>query len=131
MISAVPSGAPQSFTAESTGVTTISLSWQLPLPEDRNGVIIGYTVSLSSVSSAETRRLTTTDTNLTVTSLSPYTTYECIVAAFTNIGEGPPSSIILVQTEETSRFLLSGSLILIFFFFFTQILLALLPIPAE
>lgn len=107
MISAVPSGAPQSFTAVSTGVTTISVAWQLPLPEDRNGIIIGYTVTLSSVSSAETRRLTTTDTNLTVTSLSPYTTYECIVAAFTSVGEGPPSSIILVQTEETSRFFLS------------------------
>ena len=104
MISAVPSGAPQSFTAISTGITTISLAWQLPLPEERNGIITGYTVSLSSVSSAETRRLTTTATNLTVTSLTPYTTYECIIAAFTSIGEGPPSSIILVQTAETSKF---------------------------
>ena len=104
MISAVPSGAPLAFTGVSTGITTISLAWQLPLPENRNGIIIGYVVSLSSVSSAETRRLTTTDTNLTVTSLTPYTTYECIVAAYTSIGDGPPSSIVLVQTEETSRF---------------------------
>jgi hypothetical protein len=57
------------------------------------------------VSSTETRSLTTTDTSLTVTSLTPYTTYECIIAAFTSIGQGPPSSIILVQTEQTSRFL--------------------------
>ena len=98
----VPSGAPQSFTALSTGVTTISLAWQLPLLADRNGIITGYTVTLSSVSSTETRQITTTYTNLTVTSLSPYTTYECIVAAYTTVGEGPPSNIILVQTQETS-----------------------------
>ena len=99
----VPSGAPQSFTAVSTGVTSISLSWQLPLLADRNGVIVGYRVSLSSVSSAETRTISTMDTNITVSSLSPYTTYECIVAAYTVVGDGPPSSIIIVQTQETSK----------------------------
>lgn len=86
----------------------ISLAWQPPLQETRNGIITGYTVSLSSVSSTETRRITTTNTNLTVTSLRPYTTYECIVAAFTSIGEGPPTNIILVQTEETGMFGMSN-----------------------
>ena len=121
MILVVPSGAPESFTAVSTGVTTVSLAWQLPRPEHRNGIIIGYTVSLSSVSSAETRRVTTTDTNLTVTSLSPYTIYECVVAAYTSIGDGPPSSIILVRTDETSRFFFScsGILILSYALFFS------------
>lgn len=88
----------------STGVTTISLAWQPPLPEDRNGIITGYTVRLSSVSSVERRTITTTLVNLTVTSLTPYTTYECIIAAHTSVGAGPPSSIIYVQTEETSTF---------------------------
>ena len=62
------------------------------------------------MSSAETIRLSTVDTNLTVTSLSPYTTYECIISAYTSVGEGPPSAIILVQTEETSRFFLTCSI---------------------
>ena len=88
----------------STGVTTISLAWQLPLQEDRNGIIIGYTVTLSAVSGTDTRTISTTYTNLTVTSLSPYSTYECIVAAYTSIGQGPPSNIVLVQTQETSMF---------------------------
>lgn len=83
-------------------MTSISLVWQLPLLEDRNGIITGYAVTISLVSGTEIRRISTQYTNLTVTLLSPYSTYECIVAAYTSVGEGPPSNILLIQTQETS-----------------------------
>ena len=110
LLCTVPSGAPQTLTVVGTGVTTISLSWQQPAPETRNGLILGYSVRISSVSSAETREITTVNTNLTVTSLAPYTLYECVVAAYTSVGAGPPSDIILAQTEPTSKILYSNNL---------------------
>ena len=91
-------------TVVETGVTNISLNWQLPLPEDRNGVILGFVVRLFSISRRETIELTTAVTNITVGSLTPYTLYECVVAAYTTVGTGPPSTIILARTGETSKF---------------------------
>ena len=99
----VPSGAPQMLTVVATGVTNISLSWQQPSQEEINGVILGYSVRISRVSSTETREITTVYTNLTVTSLTPYTLYECLVSAYTAIGTGPSSAIILARTESTSK----------------------------
>ena len=91
------------LTIITTGVTNISLAWRQLPPEDRNGVIRGFIVRLSSVPSGESREITTVYTNITVTSLTPYTVYECVIAAFTAIGSGPPSSIVLARTEPTSK----------------------------
>ena len=100
----VPSGAPQMLTITETEVTNISLTWQFPPPDERNGVVLGFIVRLSSVSlRTETREITTVYTNITVTSLTPYTVYECVVSAYTSVGTGPPSSIILARTEPTSK----------------------------
>ena len=90
-----------------TEVTNISLAWQQPLPEDRNGDILGFIVRISSVSARrETREINTVYTNITISSLTPYTLYECVVAAYTTVGTGPSSSIILARTEPTSMSLL-------------------------
>ena len=91
------------LTVVETGVTIISLSWQPPTPEDRNGVILGYIVRLFSISNGESRELTTPFTNITVESLVPYTLFECVIAAYTTVGTGPASSVILARTEETSK----------------------------
>ena len=103
MFCTVPSGAPQMLMVTGTGVTNISLMWQQPLLTDRNGIILGFVVQLSSVSGRDTRELTTAYTNITVASLTPYTLYECVVAAYTSVGTGPPSSIIFARTEPTSK----------------------------
>lgn len=100
-----PSGSPQMLTVVETGVINITLSWQNPLQEDRNGVILGFVVKLSSVSTRESRELTTVYTSITVVSLTPYTLYECVVAAYTSVGTGPFSSIILARTEPSSNYL--------------------------
>ena len=91
------------LTIVETGVTNISLAWQQPLLEDRNGVIRGFIARLSSVPNRETIETPTVYTNITITSLTPYTVYECTVAAYTTVGSGPPSSIILARTEPTSK----------------------------
>ena len=93
------------LTVTGAGVTNVSLSWQQPLPEDRNGIILGFVVRLSNVSGSDTRELTTAYTNITVAPLTPYTLYECVVAAYTSVGTGPSSSIIFARTEPTSKFI--------------------------
>ena len=104
LLLSVPSGAPQTLKIVETGVTNISLTWQHPLSEDRNGVIRGFIVRLSSIPNRETREISSVHTNITVTSLTPYTIYECTVAAYTTVGSGPPSGIILARTEPTSKY---------------------------
>ena len=91
------------LTVTEIGITNISLTWQQPLPGDRNGIILGFVVRLSTVSDRDTRELTTAYTNITVAPLTPYTLYECVVAAYTSIGTGPSSSIIFARTEPTSK----------------------------
>ena len=92
-------------TVVETEVTNISLVWQPPLLEHRNGIIQGFVVRISSISgAADTRQITTAYTNITVTSLTPYTVYECVVSAYTAVGTGPSSNIILARTQPTSNF---------------------------
>ena len=91
------------LTVAGTGVTNISLTWQQPLPGDRNGIILGFVVQLLSVSNRDTRELTTAYTNTTAAPLTPYTLYECVVAAYTSVGTGPSSGIIFARTEPTSK----------------------------
>ncbi len=99
----VPSGAPQMLTVAGTGVTNVSLMWQQPLLTERNGIILGFVVRLSRVSGRDTRELTTVSTNITIAPLTPYTLYECVVAAYTSVGTGPSSSIVFARTEPTSK----------------------------
>ena len=50
------------------------------------------------------RQFVTTSTRLTVSSLRPYTTYQCTVAAFT-VAQGPLSAIIVVQTYQDGTYM--------------------------
>ena len=99
----VPSGAPLDFIVTATEFDSISLAWEPVTPEERNGLILGYTVTLTSLSNSDTKEVDTAYTNTTVPLLAPYTMYECIVSAYTSVGTGPPSGILLVQTRETSN----------------------------
>lgn len=98
-----PSGAPLDFRVTGTEVDSVSLAWEPVIPEERNGLILGYTVILTSLSGSESREIDTEFTNVLVPLLAPYTVYECTVSAYTSVGTGPPSGILLVQTRETSN----------------------------
>ena len=45
-------------------------------------------------------QLTSTTTSLTVSTLQPFTTYFCIIAASTSVGMGPFSTVVTLQTPE-------------------------------
>lgn len=98
----VPSGPPTSVAVTSTTPTSITLSISQPNPDERNGIITGYTVTISEGTSNTTRFLSFRVGELvTVPSLRPYTTYQYTVTASTIRGRGPSTPSADVTTNET------------------------------
>ena len=95
----VPSGYPQNFEGTATSSRTSTLSWDPPNFEDRNGIIIGYVINITNVHTNEASEYTSNTTALTLSSLSPYTTYYCTVAARTSVGTGTFTPILTLQTS--------------------------------
>ena len=92
--------APQNVSGVPTGSTSLSLYWS-PSPnyQNQSGRIQYYHINITD---ATTRRFTTNNTQLTVSSLYPYSTYQCTVAAFT-LAQGPPSTPITIQTYQDGK----------------------------
>ena len=99
-LSIVPSGYPQNFTAEATLSQSAVIYWDPPLPDAQNGVIIDYVINVTELETGEMFQLFSPTTSLTVDSLSPYTTYICIIATTTSIGVGTFSTSFTIQTPE-------------------------------
>ena len=99
----VPSGPPQSSTASALTARSIQINWQLPALSDRNGVITGYVIVVTSLETIISQQFNTNSTTLTVPNLDPFSNYVCIVAATTAVGRGPFSAVINVQTLETGE----------------------------
>ncbi|XP_038141195.1 protein sidekick-1-like isoform X2 [Cyprinodon tularosa] len=99
-----PSGSPVNVSAEAVSSSRIMLTWS-PIPEaQRNGVIIGYKVLYSEKDSdgPPSVQVVEGDKNITLLlrSLQKYTMYALQVLAYTRIGDGPPSSPVLLRTKE-------------------------------
>ena len=99
----VPSGYPQNIEARNVSSRMSTLSWNPPNYEDRNGIIIGYVINVTNTRRSETLQYTSNTTALTLSTLSPYTTYYCIVAARTSVGAGPFSTVITLNTPQDGK----------------------------
>ena len=102
----VPSGPPQSPSVSSVNSRSIGITWQPPPLPDRNGVITGYVINITSLDTGTRTQLTSTTTALTIPNLAPYTSYVCIIAARTAVGLGPFSTVVTVRTLEAGRTLI-------------------------
>ena len=69
--------------------TSITLTWSSPLEEERNGIIISYTVSCSGGSGDNFLVTLNPIFVIQFYSLCPNTEYSCSVAASTAVGIGP------------------------------------------
>ena len=98
----VPSGAPLNFSAVDIFSSNFTLTWELPAPSERDGIITGYNITVTSLSSPlEAPKLFfTTALSVVIHPLNPHTEYICIIAATTAIGIGPYSMELNVTTEE-------------------------------
>ena len=99
----VPNGYPQNFEARAVSSRMFTLTWYPPNFEDRNGIIIGYTINLTNTRRNDTLLYSSNTTALTLSTLSPYTTYYCTVAARTSIGTGPFTAVLTLLTPQDGK----------------------------
>ena len=77
---------------------SVYITWELPNPEDRNGIITRYILNVTSALEGDTIQLYSDSTSITYESLKPYTTYIIAIAAETNAGIGPFSQAETLTT---------------------------------
>ena len=100
--SAVP-GVPQSINVISPSSTPLLVTWDHPLPLDRNGVITGYTVLRQAGNEMNTTELFSNDTSHLLAGLVPFTEYNISVAGNTSAGQGEFSVPFTVRTLNDSE----------------------------
>lgn len=97
-----PSSPPLHVQARMLSASTMLVQWGPP--EEPNGQIRGYRVYYSSDMTAPLsawQKHNTDDSSLTtISGLTPDITYSLRVLAFTSVGDGPPSDILQVKTQQ-------------------------------
>ena len=110
-LTAVPSAAPQNVSVSASTPRSVVVRWRDPPLNDQNGQIVHYVVRYfpandsSSVREEEVEAAEGQDDVIehVVNQLQPFTTYEFVVAAATDAGQGPfsnPSSVRMPQDGE-------------------------------
>ncbi|XP_077460380.1 sidekick cell adhesion molecule 1b [Stigmatopora argus] len=100
----VPSGSPVNVTADAVSSSKILLTWS-PVPQTKqNGAILGYKVLYSETDSDNPSSIVLVEgdrnTSLLLGELRKYTLYTLQLLAYTRMGDGPPSSPVLLRTKE-------------------------------
>ena len=72
-------------------------------PSVPNGIITGYTLTVSNVSNTSEVSLSSADLNYRAENLNEFTNYTFIVTASTRVGESP-ATMTMVQTAEDGMF---------------------------
>ena len=100
---AAPSGAPQNVTVSAVSWDQAVVVWEAPAVEQRNGVIVQYSVVLlnDSGAGAEAMRNITVDgmqLSVQLGNLTERTVYWVQVQAWTKVGAGPLSTHVMFET---------------------------------
>ncbi|XP_024908283.1 receptor-type tyrosine-protein phosphatase F isoform X5 [Cynoglossus semilaevis] len=97
-----PSSPPLHVQARMLSASTMLVQWEPP--EEPNGQIRGYRIYYSSDLTAPLsawQKHNTDDSSLTtISNLTPDITYSLRVLGFTSVGDGPPSDILQVKTQQ-------------------------------
>jgi len=107
LIAPAPSEAPSSVTGYAVDSTTISLLWNTIAPENINGILRYYLVSILEKNTGGMMEYIANSTNITISSLHPHYIYLCNVAAVTNM-IGPSSQNIRINTPQDGELDLSN-----------------------
>ena len=95
-----PSGAPINITYRFQTPDVVSIRWELPSVEHRNGRVTGYLIQFyKKVDNSVVTERNTTSAKAVFTNLEENMDYEFRVLARTNKGSGPFSDRILFRTE--------------------------------
>ena len=128
-----PSSSPQGVQASAKNSTSVSISWAAVGNEQRNGIIKGYKVIYQALPDGRnvTRFVNISDEDqekeqdITLGDLVKFTNYSIRVLAFTVVGDGPPSEVKIVQTQQDSKLHSSCKILKIFLMFSVKNILTL------
>ena len=105
-IFAVPINSPQNVTAMSLSSTSINVTWEEVPPIDRNGMITMYEVlyePLETFGQLSSGTGNTTDLFILLDELHPFVNYSISVRAYTSVGSGPYSDVVVETTQEDRK----------------------------
>ncbi|XP_074032455.1 Down syndrome cell adhesion molecule 2 isoform X3 [Leptinotarsa decemlineata] len=100
-----PAGSPLNPAARAISSTEILVTWSPPMPELRHGDIQGFNVGYRTASMGTYNFTSVTGDGedggeILLSYLSKYTRYTIVVQAFNEVGAGPLSEAVVVQTLE-------------------------------
>jgi hypothetical protein len=106
----VPADSPQAVSGRPLDSRSIEVTWKPPPPDKQNGVITGYRLFYVENEDGAGEPDATVVTvgadgrSRVLGALATWTEYKIWVLAFTNVGDGPRSAPIIVQTDEDGRY---------------------------
>ena len=77
--------------------------WDPPPIYQWNGIIVSYVINVTVLETNENIILYSNTTSLLVDDFEPFRTFECIIAALTNVGTGPFSAIFTITTPQDGK----------------------------
>ena len=106
LIFIAPVNSPQNVTAMSLSSTSINVTWEEVPPIDRNGMITMYEVlyePLETFGQISSGSGNTTDLFILLDELHPGDNYSISVRAYTSVGNGPYSDVVVEATQEDCK----------------------------
>ena len=99
-----PIGTPSNTSGVALNSTHIYLEWDPPPADQQFGELREYRITINELETSYTFQLSSASdvTEAIIGPLHPYYTYYCTILAVT-VGEGPPSTVITVRTEEDGK----------------------------
>ena len=102
---AEPGAPPSNTTGVALNSTHVYLTWDPPPSDQINGVIQGYRISVIELDTGDMSQYTVGDTETTIGPLHPHYTYNFSIVAFTSVGEGP-TTYVVVRMDEAGELLI-------------------------
>lgn len=95
------SEVPQDITVSALSSSNAILQWKPPPAEHQNGIVVSYSVRVSSMDTADEEiEFSVNDTSAVVSALHPFYSYRFAVAAVT-VAVGPFSNPVTLQMPES------------------------------
>ena len=105
LFTTAPTAPPENVTLQVAGSRAVLASWRQPPFEERNGVIISYTIVLVELPTNRTLiyQREGNHTELLVQELHSYYEYRCSIVAATQVGASPSSASVTIRTAEDGK----------------------------
>ena len=101
---AAPGAPPTNFIATPSTSRSSIITWDPPPFDEQNGIIIHYIINVTVVGTGQTFQLISNTTILSINTLTPFTSYICIIAAVTSAGIGPFSTQFNLVTPQDGKY---------------------------